>query len=192
MAQVTIGYEEFDSIKKHEKELEKRVEELETENKELKNGRKVIIRKRILKRDEYGRIPFNIKNEDFYNKDTYVNFDDIRENIEETFRKEVEEEINKEREFYNKSAADYREKEKSLRGELEKEMQGKVAIADAKAKEAEDKYLRLRNYLHPVIHRLLSVNSDLEGKLFPPYKEIGALGNIIEDVKSVLKKEEIN
>lgn len=190
MVQVTIGYEEFDSIKKHEKELEKRVEELETENKELKNGRKIIIRKRIPKMDENGIIP--IINREYYNKDTYVNFDDIRENIEETLRKEVEEEINKEREFYNKSAAYYREKEKSLRSELEKEMQGKVAIADAKAKEAEDKYLRLRNYLHPVIHRLLSVNSELEGKFFPPYKEIGALGNIIEDVKSVLKKEEVN
>lgn len=189
MAQVTIDYEEFDSIKKHEKELEKRVGELETENKELKNGRKIIIRKRIPKRDENGIIPFNPMNREYYNKDAYVNFDDIRENIEETFRKEVEEEINKEREFYNKAAADYQEKEKSLRGELEKEMQGKVAIADAKAKEAENRYLRLRNYLRPVIHRLSSVNSELDGKLFPPYKEIGALGNIIEEVKRVLEKE---
>lgn len=179
MAQVTVDYEEFASLKKREADYEKMVEELKKENQELKDTRKVIIRQRRIKKDEEGRIPFNKCNWEYCDVDTYVNFDDVEDDV----RKHYQKELNAEIEHHRAAAKDYEAKKQSLKTEIEKSVKADVDAANDKAKQTEQKYYQLRNYLYPIINRLLTVSSQLEDKMFPPNKEIAAINEVINDIK---------
>lgn len=187
MAQVTVDYEEFASLKKREADYEKMVEELKKENQELKDTRKVIIRQRRIKKDEEGRIPFNKCNWEYCDVDTYVNFDDVEDDV----RKHYQKELNAEIEHHRAAAKDYEAKKQSLKTEIEKSVKADVDAANDKAKQTEQKYYQLRNYLHPIINRLLTVSSQLEDKMFPPNKEIAAINEVINDIKDKVD-EKIN
>lgn len=187
MAQVTVDYEEFASLKKREADYEKMVEELKKENQELRDTRKVIIRQRRIKKDEEGRIPFNKCNWEYCDVDTYVNFDDVEDDV----RKHYQKELNAEIEHHFLAAKDYEAKKQSLKAEIEKSVKADVDAANDKAKQTEQKYYQLRNYLIPIINRLLTVSSQLEDKMFPPNKEIAAINEVINDIKDKVD-EKIN
>lgn len=179
MAQVTVDYEEFAALKKREADYEKMVEDLKKENQELKDTRKVIIRQRQIKKDEDGRIPFNEYNREYYNVDTYVNFEDVKDDV----RKHYQKELNAEIEHHRAAAKDYEAKKQSLKTEIEKSVKADVDVANDKAKQIEQKYYQLRNYLHPIINRLSTVSSQLENKMFPPRKEIVSINEIIDNIE---------
>ena len=179
MAQVTVDYEEFAALKKREADYEKMVEDLKKENQELKDTRKVIIRQRQIKKDEDGRIPFNEYNREYYSVDTYVNFEDVKDDV----RKHYQKELNAEIEHHRAAAKDYEAKKQSLKTEIEKSVKADVDVANDKAKQIEQKYYQLRNYLHPIINRLSTVSSQLENKMFPPRKEIASINEIIDNIE---------
>ena len=187
MAQVIVDYEEFAALKKREADYEKMVEELKKENQELKDTHKVIIRQRRIKKDENGRIPLNRHNWEYYDVDTYVNFDDIEDDV----RKHYQKELNAEIEHHRAAAKDYEAKKQSLKTEIEKSVKADVDVANDKAKQTEQKYYQLRNYLHPIINRLLTISTQLENKMFPPNKEIAAINEVINDIKDKVD-EKIN
>ena len=182
MAQVTVDYEEFAALKKREADYEKMVEDLKKENQELKDTRKVIIRQRQIKKDEDGRIPFNEYNREYYNVDTYVNFEDVKDDV----RKHYQKELNAEIEHHRAAAKDYEAKKQSLKTEIEKSVKADVDVANDKAKQIEQKYYQLRNYLHPIINRLSTVSSQLENKMFPPRKEIASINEIIDNIDVII------
>lgn len=179
MAQVTVDYEEFAALKKREADYEKMVDDLKKENQELKDTRKVIIRQRQIKKDEDGRIPFNEYDREYYNVDTYVNFEDVKDDV----RKHYQKELNAEIEHHRAAAKDYEAKKQSLKTEIEKSVKADVDVANDKAKQIEQKYYQLRNYLHPIINRLSTVSSQLENKMFPPRKEIASINEIIDNIE---------
>ena len=187
MAQVTVDYEEFAALKKREADYEKMVEDLKKENQELKDTRKVIIRQRQIKKDEDGRIPFNEYNREYYNVDTYVNFEDVKDDV----RKHYQKELNAEIEHHRAAAKDYEAKkqslkteiEKSVKTEIEKSVKAELDAAIEKAKQMEDKYVSLQSSLQPINISLTEVKSQLENKMFPPRKEIASINKIIDNIE---------
>ena len=186
MAQVTVDYEEFAALKKRESDYEKMVEDLKKENQELKDTRKVIIRQRQVKKDENGRIPLNKYDWEYYNIDTYVNFEDVKDDV----RKHYQKELNAEIEHHRAAAKDYEAKKQSLKAELDaandKAKQSVKAELDAaieKAKQMEDKYVSLQASLQPININLTEVKSQLENKMFPPRKEIASINEIIDNIE---------
>ena len=171
MAQVTVDYEEFAALKKREADYEKMVEDLKKENQELKDTRKVIIRQRQIKKDENGRIPLNKYDREYYNVDTYVNFEDVKDDV----RKHYQKELNAEIEHHRAAAKDYEAKKQSLKAELD--------AAIEKAKQMEDKYVSLQASLQPININLTEVKSQLENKMFPPRKEIASINEIIDNIE---------
>ena len=182
MAQVIVDYEEFAALKKREADYEKMVEELKKENQELKDTHKVIIRQRRIKKDENGRIPLNRHNWEYYDVDTYVNFDDIEDDVRKHYQKELDNEI----EGYRIASKDYEAKKQSLKAEIEKSVKAELDAANGKVKQTEQKYYQLRNYLHPIINRLLMVSTQLEDKMFPPTKEIAVIDEVINNIDEVI------
>ena len=186
MAQVTVDYEEFAALKKRETDYKKMVEDLKKENQELKDTRKVIIRQRQVKKDENGRIPLNKYDWEYYNIDTYVNFEDVKDDV----RKHYQKELNAEIEHHRAAAKDYEAKKQSLKAELDaandKAKQSVKAELDAaieKAKQMEDKYVSLQASLQPININLTEVKSQLENKMFPPRKEIASINEIIDNIE---------
>ena len=179
MAQVTVDYEEFAALKKREADYEKMVEDLKKENQELKDTRKVIIRQRQIKKDEDGRIPLNKYDREYYIIDTYVNFEDVKDDV----RKHYQKELNAEIEHHRAAAKDYESKKQSLKTEIEKSVKADVDVANDKVKQIEQKYYQLRIYLHPFINRLSTVSSQLENKMFPPRKEIASINEILDNIE---------
>ena len=171
MAQVTVDYEEFAALKKRESDYEKMVEDLKKENQELKDTRKVIIRRRYIKKDEDGRIPLNRDDWEYYNVDIYVNFEDVKDDV----RKHYQKELNAEIEHHRAAAKDYEAKKQSLKAELD--------AANDKAKQMEDKYVSLQASLQPININLTEVKSQLENKMFPPRKEIASINEIIDNIE---------
>ena len=171
MAQVTVDYEEFAALKKRETDYKKMVEDLKKENQELKDTRKVIIRQRQVKKDENGRIPLNKYDWEYYNIDTYVNFEDVKDDV----RKHYQKELNAEIENHRSAAKDYEAKKQSLKAELD--------AANDKAKQMEDKYVSLQASLQPININLTEVKSQLENKMFPPRKEIASINEIIDNIE---------
>ena len=171
MAQVTVDYEEFAALKKRESDYEKMVEDLKKENQELKDTRKVIIRRRYIKKDEDGRIPLNRDDWEYYNVDIYVNFEDVKDDV----RKHYQKELNAEIEHHRAAAKDYEAKKQSLKAELD--------AANDKAKQMEDKYVSLQASLQPININLTEVKSQLENKMFPPRKEISSINEIIDNIE---------
>ena len=182
MAQVIVDYEEFAALKKREADYEKMVEELKKENQELKDTHKVIIRQRRFKKDENGRIPLNRHNWEYYDVDTYVNFDDIEDDVRKHYQKELDNEI----EGYRIASKDYEAKKQSLKAEIEKSVKAELDAANGKVKQTEQKYSQLRNYLQPIINRLLMVSTQLEDKMFPPTKEIAVIDEVINNIDEVI------
>ena len=186
MAQVTVGYEEFAALKNQEKVFEekeadykKTVADLKKEIHNLKDTRKVIIRERKVKRDENGRVPLNKYDWEYYNVDTYINFDDIEDDV----RKHYQKEINAEIEHHRIAAEDYESKKQSLKAEIEKSVKAELDAAIEKAKQMEDKYVSLQASLQPININLTEVKSQLENKMFPPRKEIASINEIIDNIE---------
>ena len=179
MAQVTVDYEEFAALKKRETDYKKMVEDLKKENQELKDTRKVIIRRRYIKKDEDGRIPLNRDDWEYYNVDIYVNFEDVKDDV----RKHYQKELNAEIEHHRAAVKDYEDKKQSLKTEIEKSVKAELDAAIEKAKQMEDKYVSLQASLQPININLTEVKSQLENKMFPPRKEIASINEIIDNIE---------
>lgn len=128
MAIVNIDLSEYDTIRSRVKELEEQVNELKKVNEGLKSSTKVILRKETqvvryrpgIERDLDGHGKgFVIKPEIHKTTETsesFINFEDVRQKVENQMREEVERSIKENKEAYRR----YSERYNTLEAEFQK------------------------------------------------------------------------
>lgn len=132
-------------MRNRNKELEERVKQLEEELKGCKDGSRVIIRK-VMEQKEAGRFSYydHLQGRPIYGSEqtkeivvseNYINFEDVREKIEDKMKDAIEASIR----FHNEQADNYSRKANSLENEysekkskLEKEYEEKKGKLDEK------------------------------------------------------------
>lgn len=130
MAVVNVDYSEFETLKNRVKELEETVKEKDKTIASLKDGSRVIIRKKV--QIEYERSAIDricgSQTDPFYSQDekprrtvetseSYIGFEDVRLKVEEHMKDEINRSIKQRdasRESYESSVQKYKEKEKKL------------------------------------------------------------------------------
>lgn len=130
MAVVNVDYSEFETLKNRVKELEETVKEKDKTIASLKEGSRVIIRKKV--QIEYERSAIDricgSQTDPFYSQDekprrtvetseSYIGFEDVRLKVEEHMKDEINRSIKQRdasRESYESSVQKYKEKEKKL------------------------------------------------------------------------------
>ena len=145
MSTLHIELSEYDAMRNRNKELEERVKQLEEELKGCKDGSRVIIRK-VMEQKEAGRFSYydHLQGRPIYGSEqskeivvseNYINFEDVREKIEDKMKDAIEASIR----FHNEQAENYSRKENSLESEysekkskLEQEYEEKKGKLDIK------------------------------------------------------------
>ena len=145
MSTLHIELSEYDAMRNRNKELEERVKQLEEELKGCKDGSRVIIRK-MMEQKEAGRFLYydHLQRRSIYSSEqpkeivvseNYINFEDVREKIEDKMKDAIEASIR----FHNEQADNYSRKANSLEGEyyekkskLEQEYEEKKGKLDEK------------------------------------------------------------
>lgn len=145
MSTLHIELSEYDAMRNRNKELEERVKQLEEELKGCKDGSRVIIRK-VMEQKEAGRFSYyaHLQGRPIYDSEqtkeivvseNYINFEDVREKIEDKMKDAIEASIR----FHNEQADNYSRKANSLENEysekkskLEKEYEEKKGKLDEK------------------------------------------------------------
>ena len=145
MSTLHIELSEYDAMRNRNKELEERVKQLEEELKGCKDGSRVIIRK-VMEQKEAGRFLYydHPQRRSIYSSEqpkeivvseNYINFEDVREKIEDKMKDAIEASIR----FHNEQAENYSRKENSLESEysekkskLEQEYEEKKGKLDIK------------------------------------------------------------
>ena len=145
MATLHIELSEYDAMRNRNKELEERVKQLEEELKGCKDGSRVIIRK-VMEQKEAGRFSYydHLQGRPIYGSEqskeivvseNYINFEDVREKIEDKMKDAIEASIR----FHNEQAENYSRKANSLESEysekkskLEQEYEEKKGKLDIK------------------------------------------------------------
>ena len=145
MSTLHIELSEYDAMRNRNKELEERVKQLEEELKGCKDGSRVIIRK-VMEQKEAGRFSYydHLQGRPIYGSEqskeivvseNYINFEDVREKIEDKMKEDVEASIR----FHNEQAENYSRKANSLESEysekkskLEQEYEEKKGKLDIK------------------------------------------------------------
>ena len=145
MSTLHIELSEYDARRNRNKELEERVKQLEEELKGCKDGSRVIIRK-VMEQKEAGRFSYydHLQGRPIYGSEqskeivvseNYINFEDVREKIEDKMKEDVEASIR----FHNEQAENYSRKANSLESEysekkskLEQEYEEKKGKLDIK------------------------------------------------------------
>lgn len=123
MSTLHIELSEYDAMRNRNKELEERVKQLEEELKGCKDGYRVIIRK-VMEQKEAGRFSYydHLQGRPIYGSEqskeivvseNYINFEDVREKIEDKMKDAIEASIR----FHNEQADKYSRKENSLENE---------------------------------------------------------------------------
>ena len=123
MSTLHIELSEYDAMRNRNKELEERVKQLEEELKGCKDGSRVIIRK-VMEQKEAGRFSYydHLQGRPIYGSEqskeivvseNYINFEDVREKIEDKMKEDVEASIR----FHNEQAENYSRKANSLESE---------------------------------------------------------------------------
>ena len=145
MSTLHIELSEYDAMRNRNKELEERVKQLEEELKGCKDGSRVIIRK-VMEQKEAGRFLYydHPQRRSIYSSEqpkeivvseNYINFEDVREKIEDKMKDAIEASIR----FHNEQAENYSRKANSLESEysekkskLEQEYEEKKGKLDIK------------------------------------------------------------
>ena len=145
MSTLHIELSEYDAMRNRNKELEERVKQLEEELKGCKDGSRVIIRK-VMEQKEAGRFSYyaHLQGRPIYDSEqtkeivvseNYINFEDVREKIEDKMKDAIEASIR----FHNEQAENYSRKANSLESEysekkskLEQEYEEKKGKLDIK------------------------------------------------------------
>lgn len=145
MSTLHIELSEYDAMRNRNKELEERVKQLEEELKGCKDGSRVIIRK-VMEQKEAGRFSYydHLQGRPIYGSEqskeivvseNYINFEDVREKIEDKMKDAIEASIR----FHNEQADNYSRKANSLESEysekkskLEQEYEEKKGKLDKK------------------------------------------------------------
>ena len=123
MSTLHIELSEYDAMRNRNKELEERVKQLEEELKGCKDGSRVIIRK-VMEQKEAGRFLYydHLQRRSIYSSEqpkeivvseNYINFEDVREKIEDKMKDAIEASIR----FHNEQADNYSRKANSLESE---------------------------------------------------------------------------
>lgn len=145
MSTLHIELSEYDAMRNRNKELEERVKQLEEELKGCKDGYRVIIRK-VMEQKEAGRFSYydHLQGRPIYGSEqskeivvseNYINFEDVREKIEDKMKDDIEASIR----FHNEQADNFSRKANSLENEysekkskLEQEYEEKKGKLDRK------------------------------------------------------------
>lgn len=193
MAVVNVDLSEYDAIRKRNSELEEQVKELKKLNDSLKCGSKVILRKettllfnkpRTLWDDYEDEEP---QRKTIESSESYVNFEDVRLNVENAMQNEVKRSIH-DRDCERQSYADEKSKldnEYNLKkADLEKEYKNKAEDLERsyqrKVCDFESEKQRILNLL-PKINKLATeLRDDLVKRFFMPKHAIELAETIID------------
>lgn len=209
MAVVNVDLSEYDAIRKRNSELEEQVKELKKLNESLKGGSKVILRRetvverkvRIPVYDNMSCIPTSkreIIKDRVESSESYVNFEDVRLQVEQAMQDEVNRSIHDrdmEKQAYadrkNKLDNEYNGKKADLKKVYEKKAKDLEEDNNRKEIELRDKYsamvrdfesdkLRILNLL-PNIRKLADeLHDDLNKRFFKPKHAIELANSIID------------
>lgn len=208
MAVVNVDLSEYDAIRKRNSELEEQVKELKKLNESLKGGTKVILRKETVVEREVNvsdydfktRLPIHkrsIERDRVESSESYVNFEDVRLQVEQAMQDEVKRSIhdrNMEKQAYsdrkNKLDNEYNGKKADLKKVYEKKEKDLKEDYSRKEIELRNKYsamvanfesdkLRILNLL-PNIRKLAEeLHDDLNNRFFKPKHAIELANSII-------------
>lgn len=147
MAIVQIDLSEYDTVRNRIKELEKKVEELEDANKNLKNTSKVLVRNEHFVYDNDSGKQRKVVSE------SYIGFEDVRLKVEAKFEKDVQkqkQQYEESKQYYNKK---YAEVEKTVKqqyeaklGNLRKSLEDRNTVLQNKS----DEYKKLNNKINEI------------------------------------------
>lgn len=212
MAMVNVDLSEYDAIRKRNSELEEQVKELKKLNDSLKQGAKVILRKetviveRFFRKRSFDEEMCVLPEDDKFNEnrrtlepsESYVNFEDVRLQVENAMQNEVKRSIydrdcerrayadekNKLDGKYNGMKADlkktYEQKKKDLEAayqDKERDLRDKYARMTG---EFEAKKLRIRNKLPKLATMATDLRDELERRFFKPKLAIKLANDIID------------
>lgn len=208
MAVVNVDLSEYDAIRKRNSELEEQVKELKKLNESLKGGSKVILRKETVVEREVNVSDYDFKTcspirkrsierDRVESSESYVNFEDVRLQVEQAMQDEVNRSIhdrNMEKQAYadrkNKLDNEYNGKKADLKKVYEKKEKDLKEDYSRKEIELRNKYsamvanfesdkLRILNLL-PNIRKLADeLHYDLNKRFFKPKHAIELANSII-------------
>lgn len=208
MAVVNVDLSEYDAIRKRNSELEEQVKELKKLNESLKGGTKVILRKETVVEREVNVSDYDFKTglpihkrsierDRVESSESYVNFEDVRLQVEQAMQDEVKRSIhdrNMEKQAYsdrkNKLDNEYNGKKADLKKVYEKKEKDLKEDYSRKEIELRNKYsamvanfesdkLRILNLL-PNIRKLAEeLHDDLNNRFFKPKHAIELANSII-------------
>ena len=212
MAMVNVDLSEYDAIRKRNSELEEQVKELKKLNDSLKQGAKVILRKetviveRFFRKRSFDEEMCVLPEDDKFNEnrrtlepsESYVNFEDVRLQVENAMQDEVKRSIydrdcerrayadekNKLDGKYNGMKADlkktYEQKKKDLEAayqDKERDLRDKYASMTG---EFEAKRLRILNKLPKITTMATDLRDELNKRFLKPKLAIKLANDIID------------
>lgn len=196
MAVVNVDLSEYDAIRKRNSELEEQVKELKKLNDSLKCGSKVILRKettllfnkpRTLWGDYEDEEP---QRKTIESSESYVNFEDVRLNVENAMQNEVKRSIHDrdcERQSYTDAKSKLDNEYNLKKADLEKEYKNKAEDLERsyqqKVCDFESEKQRILNLL-PKINKLATeLHDDLVKRFFMPKHAVELAESIINTTK---------
>ena len=212
MAVVNVDLSEYDAIRKRNSELEEQVKELKKLNDSLKQGAKVILRKetviveRFFRKRSFGEEMCGLPEDDKLNEnrrtlepsESYVNFEDVRLQVENAMQDEVKRSIydrDCERRAYadekNKLDGKYNGMKVDLKKTYEQKKKDLEAAYQDKERDLREKYarmtgefesekLRIRNKLPKLATMATDLRDELERRFFKPKLAIKLANDIID------------
>lgn len=196
MAVVNVDLSEYDAIRKRNSELEEQVKELKKLNDSLKCGSKVILRKETtLLFNKPRTLWYDYEDEEPQRKtiessESYVNFEDVRLNVENAMQNEVKRSIHDrdcERQSYTDAKSKLDNEYNLKKADLEKEYKNKAEDMERsyqqKVCDFESEKQRILNLL-PKINKLATeLRDDLVKRFFMPKHAIELAESIINTTK---------
>lgn len=200
MAMVNVDLSEYDAIRKRNSELEEQVKELKKLNDSLKQGAKVILRKKVVVETDSPIEPWRDSQivgfrEGVYrsnkriveSSESYVNFEDVRLKVENAMQDEVRRSIH-DRNCERRAYADERNK---LDGKYNGMKADLKKTYEKKEKDLEEKYarmtgnfeaerIRVRNKLPKIATMATDLRDELNKCFFKPKLAIKLANDIID------------
>ena len=195
MSTLHIELSEYDAMRNRNKELEDRVKQLDEELKGCKDGSRVIIRK-VMEQKEAGRFSYydHLQGRPIYGSEqskeivvseNYINFEDVREKIEDKMKEDVEASIrfhNEQAENYSRKAnsleSEYSEKKSKLDEKFGNEIKNIKAERDKVRAENAELKRRAREKFSSISNLAIEATERLESMWFKPHHVISLVREI--------------
>ena len=195
MSTLHIELSEYDAMRNRNKELEERVKQLEEELKGCKDGSRVIIRK-VMEQKEAGRFLYydHLQRRSIYSSEqpkeivvseNYINFEDVREKIEDKMKDAIEASIrfhNEQAENYSRKAnsleSEYSEKKSKLDEKFGNEIKNIKAERDKVRAENAELKRRAREKFSSISNLAIEATERLESMWFKPSQAISLVREI--------------